>query len=227
MNTYSVYCHTNLENGKKYFGITFREPEKRWLDGKGYKNNEYFSRAIQKYGWNGFSHEVIYTGLSKSEAEKIEIELISKYNSTDNRYGYNIEAGGNSTEKFTPEIKRKISEALKGHKCSEETKKKISIANTGKISPNKGKKASAEQIEKNRQSHLGKPAWNKGRPWTAEERAKCNGIPVRCVETGIVYRTAHEACEATGIAFGLICKCRKGKAKTAGGYHWEEVTENG
>ena len=45
--------------------------------------------------------------------------------------------------------------------------------------------------------------------------------PIRCVETGIVYKSLAEATRQTGI-FGLN-KCAKGYQKTAGGYHWEYV----
>lgn len=64
--------------------------------------------------------------------------------------------------------------------------------------------------------------WNKGRSWSAEERAKCGGKMVKCVELNRIYRTAHEASKELGIDFSSICKCRRGEAKTAGGYHWEE-----
>ena len=45
---------------------------------------------------------------------------------------------------------------------------------------------------------------------------------VKCVELNRIYRTAHEASKELGIDFSSICKCRRGEAKTAGGYHWEE-----
>lgn len=48
------------------------------------------------------------------------------------------------------------------HFCTEETRKKISEGNKGKIPPNKGKAMSAEQRIKLSIAHKGKPAWNKG-----------------------------------------------------------------
>ena len=45
-NTYSVYCHTNKFNGKKYIGITRRKPELRWKKGSDYKHNPYFYNSI-------------------------------------------------------------------------------------------------------------------------------------------------------------------------------------
>ena len=218
---YCVYCHTNKENGKKYIGITSQIPERRWRNGNGYVNNEYFYRAIQKYGWHNFSHEILYTDLKKSEAERIEIALISEYRTATPDYGYNIERGGNSTEKFTPDIKAKISAALKGHSCSEETRKKISKKNRGRPGVWKGKKMTQEQIAANSRGHMGQIPWNKGRPWTDEEKAKCNGKSVLCVETNTVYRTMHEAAKRTGVYLNGICQCCKGKGKTAGGYHWK------
>ena len=225
MKKYCVYCHTNKINGKKYIGITSQKPQHRWKNGQGYRNNEYFFRAIEKYGWHNFTHEILYTDLSKEDAECIEVKLIAEYKTTFNQNGYNIESGGNATKDVPKSTRKKISEALKGHPCTAETKRKISEAQNGKVSPKKGTKATPEQIEKNRLAHIGQKAWNKGRPWTKEEKAKCNGKSVVCVETKVVYRTAHEASRITGIDFSSICKCRRHKVKTAGGYHWVTAEE--
>ena len=218
---YCVYLHTNDYNGKVYVGITSQVPHRRWNNGKGYINNKYFYRSIEKYGWHNFSHKILYTDLSKEEAEQLEIKLIKEYNSANPEYGYNIELGGNSTEKFTYETKAKISKALQGHICTEETKEKIRRAKIGKTY-RAGYKMSKEAIEKNRKAHLGQPAWNKGRPWSEEERANI-GKAVLCVELGIIYPTARDAGRKLGIDPSSIAKCRRGKKKTAGGYHWEEA----
>lgn len=45
---YTVYCHTNKVNGKKYFGITRQRCKTRWQGGNGYSSNPYFSAAIKK-----------------------------------------------------------------------------------------------------------------------------------------------------------------------------------
>lgn len=225
MKKYCVYCHTNKINGKKYIGITSQKPQYRWKNGQGYRNNEYFFRAIEKYGWHNFTHEILYTDLSKEDAECIEVKLIAEYKTTDNQNGYNIESGGNATKDVPKSTRKKISEALKGHPCTTETKQKISEAQKGRVSPKKGTKATPEQVEKNRLAHIGQKAWNKGRPWTDEERAKCNGRAVVCVETKVVYRTAHEANRLTGVNFSSICKCCKGITKTAGGFRWKYAEE--
>ena len=94
--TYCVYVHTNKINGKKYVGQTIngQNPNKRWRDGNGYRLQCYFYRAIQKYGWDNFGHEVIASNLTKQEADNFEKLLIKKLNTTNNSFGYNITAGG-------------------------------------------------------------------------------------------------------------------------------------
>lgn len=66
------------------------------------------------------------------------------------------------------ETRRKISLAQIGKKRkphSEETKRKIGFANKGHV-------MSLEQKEKLRIVHLGKPSWNKGKHWSMELRKK-------------------------------------------------------
>lgn len=138
---YLVYVHTNKINGKKYVGQSSNIVE-RWRNGgKNYFSSIKFFRAIQKYGWENFTHEILYENLNKEAANKIERDLIRKYDSINN--GYNIQEGGytsltqNSLDKMSkslkqgyldhPERRQKISEKLIGRKNSEETKRKKSL----------------------------------------------------------------------------------------------------
>lgn len=93
-DNYVVYCHTNKINGKRYVGITSQKPERRWNNGNGYNGSSHFYNAIQKYGWEEFSHEILFTGLTKEEAKNKEIELIAKWDLRNNQKGYNQTDGG-------------------------------------------------------------------------------------------------------------------------------------
>lgn len=154
---YSVYKHTS-PSGKVYIGITSQNPLSRWKSGYGYQDNTYFFNAIRKYGWENFEHEILDAGLDRKAAEKKEIELIAFYKSDRRGYGYNRDPGGRLRanvsdatkekqrlahlgQKLSAEQKSKISERLKGrktssgmlgHRHSEETKKKMAAARTGK-----------------------------------------------------------------------------------------------
>jgi hypothetical protein len=96
-NEYSVYIHTNKTNGKKYVGITRQNPQRRWQKGCGYEGT-LFGNAIKKYGWDGFEHDVILTGVSKEIACETEIALISMYGTNDRCRGYNISSGGETAD---------------------------------------------------------------------------------------------------------------------------------
>lgn len=101
MKKYYVYKHTNKTNGKVYIGITGQQPEDRWKYGYGYQSQQIFWRAIQKYSWDGFTHEILFSGLTKEEAKRKEVELIALYKSNCTRYnspsyGYNATDGGDT-----------------------------------------------------------------------------------------------------------------------------------
>lgn len=120
-----------------YIGMTFKIPEKRWgRNGIRYKSNGHFWNAINKYGWNNFNHDIVTSELSKEEAESLEKELIAKYNSANNKFGYNIALGGNHVGKFSEETKMKISDAITGIKRTEETRLRLSISHQGKVGEN-------------------------------------------------------------------------------------------
>ena len=145
MNNYTVYMHT-CPNGKKYIGITQRNPEQRWARGSGYYSNKHFYNAIKKYGWDNIEHIILFENLTKEEAESKEIKLIKKYKSNFNEFGYNIENGGSSIGKHSEETKKKISEKQIGNKNH----------NFGKKHTEEWKKYMSKRMEKENNSFYGK-----------------------------------------------------------------------
>lgn len=114
-NEYCVYVHTNKTNGKRYVGITSMSPERRWANGSGYRHNTLFYRAINKYGWDGFSHEVIKTGLTKEEAYRYEMSLIADWCLTNPAKGYNLDRGGNGSNRITEATRKTLADASRAY----------------------------------------------------------------------------------------------------------------
>lgn len=134
MDNYIVYKHTNKTNGKVYIGMTCQRIEARWKGGNGYCN-QHFSRAIKKYGWDGFSHEIIAENLSKEDACELERILIKSYKATEPEYGYNQALGGDGGGMYkrhhSESAKKKISKARKENGFTEEHKRHISESKRG------------------------------------------------------------------------------------------------
>lgn len=132
MGNYCVYKHTS-PSGKVYIGITHKEPRERWKNGLGYRTQKRFYRAIVKYGWDSFTHEILFSGLSEQEAKDKEVELIAIYESSDKSHGYNVTLGGESMRGYIPpqEVREKISKANKGRKKPDTMRKRLSMTKTG------------------------------------------------------------------------------------------------
>lgn len=159
MNNYSVYLHRNKINGKIYIGQTKQELEKRWMNGEGYSTSPRFYNAIQKYGWDNFDHIVLKSNLSQEEANRFEEQLIAQFNSQNEEFGYNIKAGGNNNT-LSEETKRKIglanSISLLGNTWSEEQKEKMSKLFSGEGNPFYGKRHTKETKKKISDNRKGK-----------------------------------------------------------------------
>ena len=222
-NKWCVYMHTNLINNKVYIGITSRDPEKRWgKNGNEYttKNHPAFGYAIEKYGWNNFSHDILFDGLSKQDACQKEIELIKEYKSNCTRYknpsfGYNMSDGGeigSSGYIWSDEAKKKLSNALRGVVKDEEWCLHLSQAMSGKT-------ATKETRNKLRESHLGKviPAETRekmGKSRTGYKNPRAH--PVYCIEMDQIFWGAKDVENQYLINRSCIHDCCTGKQKTSG-----------
>ena len=109
-----IYKHTLLvgpHKGWSYIGQTFNKPNIRWhTDGSGYKSCTAFFRAIKKYGWANFSHEILETVSSIDEADEREKYWIAYYHTwvfDKNRAGYNMTKGGSGNRSICTEETRK------------------------------------------------------------------------------------------------------------------------
>lgn len=199
MDSFTVYVH-HLPNNKVYVGITQKKVLARWgKDGTGYRSQQLFWRAIQKYGWDNIQHEIVAENLPRDEACQTEIDLIAKYKSNNPEYGYNISFGGDVVQlglTRTDEQREHISEGhkgivltdsqidnlneihekLKGVPRSEKVKVKISQANRGKVRTEEMRKRMSE-AQKLRYAKAGKKSdgvvrGDKGKYWEGKSRSE-------------------------------------------------------
>lgn len=113
METWKIYKHTNKINGKCYIGQTCRKNvSERWNNGKGY-NGTIFAKAIEKYGWDNFNHEIIEDNiLTQEEANEREQYWIEYYGSYGEN-GYNMTRGGDDRSDKGLEVYQIDPETLK------------------------------------------------------------------------------------------------------------------
>ena len=222
--TYAVYKHTGPQ-GKVYIGITSQTPARRWHGGSAYRSNKHFLSAIKKYGWENFNHEILYTGLSYEDACALEIELIKSHDSTNPAKGYNLSQGGDKTTygyHLSEETRRKISEALTGKRKGIPHSKahidRISAALKGRTVPESTRSKLREVMGDRFQT---KEARDKQKRNTPRGAAHARATAVVCEETNKVYATIIEASKDTGIYRNGIALACKGKQATAGGLHWK------
>jgi len=206
-----VYIHTNKCNGKKYVGITSQKPEKRWLGGHGYASRLPIGRAIRKYGWDNFEHDIVCSNLSERAAKNIEVSLIKQLHTQEDRYGYNITSGG---------------DGVPGMRHTEEAKRKMSLAKSGQNHPNWGKHLSQETRLKIGAKSLNN-SYAKGCVRSEETRRKMSESkekPVAMMEGNEVlrvFKSGKDAQAETGINRKNISMCCLNKRPRAGGYAWK------
>ena len=206
---YKIYVITNTINNKKYVGRTSMSINRRMSRHKYVSSHDECAQYnyplysdARMYGWNSFEVKVVMETEDEWLANKIE-EFVTEELKTLAPNGYN-QAIGNKRFWGKGEANHNF-----GSHRSEETKLKMSLAK-------RGKKLSQETKDKISESRKGKYCDEK------HPRARM----VRCVETGVVFKTTKDAAEWCGLKnrADITGVCR-GRHKTAGGYHWEYADE--
>lgn len=231
---YVVYKHTS-PNGKCYIGITRQSPpEKRWgYKGNGYCDNEHFSRAISKYSWENIKHEILFTNLTKEEAEQKEIELIAFYDSMNPDKGYNMTPGGNyNVNVILKPVKQYTADGvfIQEYECikygaiaTNINKSAISLCCNNKAKLAGGYIWQFSDVELTKE-HIS---------WCNSDKRSENRISVsQYLKNGNFvkeYESLTAASIETGIDLCIIVMACKGEYRTAGNYIWryanEELTE--
>ena len=228
MNDYTVYMHI-APNKKRYIGITSQNPERRWRSGNAYKHNDYFTNAIEKYGWDNFEHIIIVKGLSKKEAEWLEIELIKAFDTTNRDKGYNILKGGDIIDNPL----RGANHPNYGKSMPQEQRDKIGKTRIkrgvakGENNPNYGKHLSEESIKKMKDTKNNKSIEEKNEINKKISKARIeNGIAkgknnpsaktIICLTTKEIFYTMKEASEKYNCCDSGISMNCKGKRKSCG-----------
>lgn len=172
-----IYKITNKISGKSYIGQTIRSINTRWTQ---HCSNSKFKKtaigcAIEKYGKENFNIVEVASSFTKEGLDFLEVMFINQ-ETTLVPHGYNLDLGGNGPGRYSEETLQKMRLAklgkpshLKGKiyaekrayvkraaraTYSEETCRKISMSNMGKI-------LSKEARQKISATKTGVPAtWN-------------------------------------------------------------------
>lgn len=208
MKTYKVYIHL-FPNNKRYIGVTTNPTYIRWVRGYGYKKQPHLYNAIKKYGWDNIEH-IVYEVDTESEMFYLERYLISFYQTTNPKYGYNKSIGGDRGglgNHITEWHKDRIRESNRTRTVSAETKLKISLSKKGhRIGP-----FTQEHRDKLRESHIGK---NKKYPHILQYDLNGNLIKK--------WDNVKDIEKELGFKHFCIYSVIKGKSKTAYGFLWRK-----
>lgn len=200
-NSFGVYQIKCLINSKLYIGSTTRSFARRFHDHRYSLNsikkrhhNPHLRNAWDKYGEANFEFSVLEVVEDKDlvlEREQYYLDILKpEYNiakEAKRNADYAKErtlaklkshipwnkgkSGEYSLGPRSQEIKDKISQAQKGRLISLETRRKISLAGIGRISPNKGKEFTEEHKQKLSRAKIGNTI-RKGGTLSKEARTK-------------------------------------------------------
>lgn len=198
-----IYKVTNMVNGKVYVGQTMMSLRRRWYY-HCHKSSECTAihRAIQKYGADSFTIQVIDRADDRAELDSKEAFWIHFLGSMVPN-GYNLKTGGNTPTYSEASMQRM-------------SRNHADVSGTN--NPRYGVHLSFETRQKIANSHRGKHL-------SEEHKEKCRlNSPkrrmVKNLDTGDIYPSCRLAEKQCDLAHGTVSRVCQGKGHTSGGFRW-------
>lgn len=238
-----IYITTNHINGKQYIGQKKYDKQDKWKDYLG--SGIILSKAIEKYGKENFSKEIIEECKSKEKLDEREKYWISYYNAVDSDNFYNIASGGdggNTIAGYSEEQLRQYKEYKS--KLHKETVHRGEDATSAKLT----EKQVMEIIDRLKNNDFNLDIANdynvsprtiddirKHKTWThltnniifddisSRKRPRGTKPVVQYSEDGkyiSTYKSARDAQRELGINYKLISSVCNGEKRIAHGYIW-------
>lgn len=176
-----IYAIVNKLNNKVYVGqsinIRSRLTKHKWELNKNIHHNPHLQYAWNKYGEDCFDF-ITLCETTEEKLDEMEQYYIFAFDACDEEFGYNKSYGGKSP-KVTNDVKQRMSVAhsgvnnpMYGKHHSDETKRKISEANKGRVEPDELRKKKSEMMSGEGNPMYGVPSPMTGKHHTEEARQK-------------------------------------------------------
>ena len=242
-----VYITTNHVNGKQYIGQRKYDKQGKWKEYLG--SGIILSRAIEKYGLENFSKEIIEECKTKKILNEREIYWINYYNAVESDNFYNIASGGdggNTIAGYTDDqrnlLSTKLSDMRKGiiniGKNNGNSRRVICI-NTMKVFDTINEASIYYNVDKdaiqqccsdaNKRKTAGEINGERMIWEYYDENKNYEFVPFKrdykykqilCLDNNIIYNSVHEASKNTGCSIVGIRHCCTGYLKTTKGMHF-------
>lgn len=215
-----IYKTTNLINNKVYIGKSEKAFNEKYVG-----SGKLLWKAIKKHGLHNFKTELLENCSSIQELNKREKFWIARYSNN----SYNLAEGGTggwTTKHYTDvqlnELKKKLSNSLKGRKVSDECKQKLSLKNKNRFfgsKPELSKKVKSAWADPNSifnslEYRKKLSIASKKRKWSEETKKKIsesklgnkNGMAQSIQVDNIIYETRRACAQHYNISETAVTK---------------------
>jgi group I intron endonuclease len=230
---YYIYITTNLINGKQYIGQHKGKADDAYLG-----SGTTLLKAIEKYGKNNFSKQIICYCQTREEADAMEKYIIAMLNAVEDNHFYNNSEGGSGGDGWRAYRKwvqehpdeAKLQWQQNGQRLQQWLNNQPKEFRTKQTIPMlEGSRKYWQEHPDELKQHLiqmneAKLKWQQEHPKEHLQQiekwqkmgSQANSQKIRCINTGEIFNSISEASRKYNVPQPNISKCLKGERQSAG-----------